>query len=393
MVDWTSGTADASIAERLTAFLPIRVPGSPDVFKETPVTQFLSKDTVGVLAIPDEGFDEKLRIKGANSYISFLDTTGTTRRGYIGNFSGNTYIWNDGAGAVIFGLSGVEAARFSDIGYFGLGTNAPGFRLHVKGASDTTHGLIAGVSKGIRFQTATTGSIIEGVDQTGGVSYQPLTVGGSVFNISISGITQFQFTATQFLPASDNTKSVGSAAARFSTIYAATGTINTSDERVKTAIEGMPDEWLDAWGDVEWCRFKFVDGMRWHVGLIAQRVHATFAAHNLDAFEIGLCCYDEWQEQRETIWENVKKTRLVKVEKLELAGENEDREPLFERVEVVVEEEYEEAIDTGQTRVALEAGNRWGLRYDECQAIEAAWQRREIARLADRLAQLEAAAT
>ena len=32
-----------------------------------------------------------------------------------------------------------------------------------------------------------------------------------------------------------------------------------------------------------------------------------------------------------------------------------------------------------------EAGERWGLRYDECFALEAAWQRREIERMAARV--------
>ena len=88
------------------------------------VTNFLTKDTSGVRAIPDEGSDEKLRIKGANSYISFLSADGLSRRGYLGNFSGNTYIWNDGAGAVIFGLSGAESARFTDAGNLALGRNS-----------------------------------------------------------------------------------------------------------------------------------------------------------------------------------------------------------------------------------------------------------------------------
>jgi len=57
---------------------------------------------------------------------------------------------------------------------------------------------------------------------------------------------------------------------------------------------------------------------------------------------------------------------------------------------VEVEEEYEEQEDTGETRVTLEAGNRWGLRYDECQAMEAAWQRRELARKDAAIADLSA---
>ncbi|MFV3561726.1 hypothetical protein ACNJFJ_21495, partial [Mycobacterium tuberculosis] len=39
---------------------------------------------------------------------------------------------------------------------------------------------------------------------------------------------------------------------------------------------------------------------------------------------------------------------------------------------------------------ARPAGDRWGLRYDECQAIEAAYQRRRIAQLEAAVAALSA---
>ena len=195
------------------------------------------------------------------------------------------------------------------------------------------------------------------------------------------------------LAGADNAQTLGGAANRWSVVYAGTGTINTSDERAKTEISEIPDDWLDAWGDVQWQRFKFVDGNRWHVGLIAQAVHAAFAGHGLDAFDIGLCCYDEWQEERAPIFETVTKTRLITVIEQEPAGEDENGQALFRMREVEVEEEYQDLIDTGETQVTLEAGDRWGLRYDECQAIEAAWNRRELARMAARLTALESPAS
>lgn len=154
-------------------------------------------------------------------------------------------------------------------------------------------------------------------------------------------------------PSTDNAKTLGNSSRRFSVVYAGTGTINTSDERTKRDIGAVPDEWLDAWGDVEWQRFKFKDGNRWHIGLIAQRVHAAFAARNLDAFEIGLCCYDEWESTEEPVI-------------------GEDGNP------------------TGETKLVGEAGDLWGLRYDECFAMEAAWNRREMARAAQKHEELEA---
>lgn len=175
-----------------------------------------------------------------------------------------------------------------------------------------------------------------------------------------------------FIASSDNSKALGAPSRRFSTVYAATGSINTSDERVKEDIGAIPDDWLDAWGDVEWSRFKFVDGNRWHVGLIAQRVHAAYGARNLDAFEIGLCCYDEWKAEFAQTFES----RVVR----EAVTTPEGRILEPEKVEDFPKEKVETSS----------AGDRWGLRYDECFAMEAAWQRRELKRAAEARTALEA---
>ncbi len=102
------------------------------------------------------------------------------------------------------------------------------------------------------------------------------------------------------IPGSDNSKSLGASDARWSTIYSGTGAIHTSDEREKQDIEAIPPAWLEAWGDVEWCRFRHLDAVRrkgrsarWHVGLVAQRVRAAFEARGIDPFAIGLLCRDE----------------------------------------------------------------------------------------------------
>lgn len=155
-----------------------------------------------------------------------------------------------------------------------------------------------------------------------------------------------QNSSGQFLPRLDNSHSLGAAGARFSVLFAGSGVINTSDRRHKREIGPIPDEWLDAWGDVEWCRFQFTTGARWHVGLIAQEVHAAFEARGLDAFEIGLCCFDAWEEER--------------APQLDAAGNPRTK-----------------------GRLIREEGDVWGLRYDECFAMEAAWNRRELALLRD----------
>jgi len=166
-------------------------------------------------------------------------------------------------------------------------------------------------------------------------------------NTEVSGILR---------PKTDDNISLGTPSLRWKEIYAGTGTISTSDEREKQQIQPVPDEWLDAWADVNWVIYKWNGAVeekgldaRWHVGLIAQRIRDAFAARGLDAFEIGLLCYDEWDEQAEI------------------------SEPLYDA----------DGNEVGRTiiRPHRPAGNRFGVRYEEALALEAAWQRREIAKL------------
>lgn len=148
-------------------------------------------------------------------------------------------------------------------------------------------------------------------------------------------------------PGADNTYTCGNSANRWSQLYAATSVIATSDERSKQDIEDVPDAWLDAWADVKWSRYRFKDAAakkgdaaRWHIGLVAQRVRDAFAARGLDALQIGLLCFDAWDAQAE------------------------------------------ERDEAGNVLVpAREAGDRYGIRYEEALAMEAALMRREVERL------------
>lgn len=174
--------------------------------------------------------------------------------------------------------------------------------------------------------------------------------------ITRSGTTAIAFdirateTITRALnPDADNVRSSGSASKRWAQVYAGTATINTSDEREKEDIEDIPDAVLDAWASVSWLQFRFVDGVRTHAGLVAQRVKAAFEGAGIDPFKYGILCYDEWKEQAETLDEE------------------------------------------GQVLTPYKAaGNRYGVRYEEAFALEVALQRRTTQRLEARLGALEA---
>lgn len=83
--------------------------------------------------------------------------------------------------------SGVLAANLTGYtGKVGIGTATPGYLLHLNG-TDTTNFLVSGTTKAVRFSASSTLSSITGVDSTGSASYQPLSIGGSYLDFSISG--------------------------------------------------------------------------------------------------------------------------------------------------------------------------------------------------------------
>src|SRR5690606_33098157 len=132
---------------------------------------------------------------------------------------------------------------------------------------------------------------------------RPTNSGGGLY-IGANGVNTWIFHQSgALLPFVDDGYNLGAAANRVKTIYATSGSINTSDENSKDSIEGIPEEWLDAWADVRWARYKFKDAAeqkgddaaRWHVGLIAQKVRDAFQARGLDATQIGLLCFDKWE--------------------------------------------------------------------------------------------------
>ncbi|MNJ23005.1 hypothetical protein D3C77_173830 [compost metagenome] len=157
----------------------------------------------------------------------------------------------------------------------------------------------------------------------------------------------------------DNTYSSGSASFRWSTVFAGTGTINTSDERHKRNIQQVPDKVLDALSLVPFEMYQMDDaylekgdGARWHFGVVAQRVKEAFEKCDLDPFSYGLLCYDEWDDVCE---------------------------PEIETITIVDCDGVEAVTDreTGKMMVVKEAGNRYGIRYEEMLCLQVALANRE----------------
>lgn len=107
-----------------------------------------------------------------------------------------------------------------------------------------------------------------------------------------------------FTAGDDNLKSLGRAAYRWSVVYAATGTINTSDARNKQDVASITDAErkvaIKVKGLIKSFRFKDAaiekgDSARVHFGVIAQDIEEAFKSEGLDANGYGMFCYDEWE--------------------------------------------------------------------------------------------------
>lgn len=183
-----------------------------------------------------------------------------------------------------------------------------------------------------------------------------------------NGVGSLYFDASSVTSGRDNVSSLGQGGARFSVVYAGTGTINTSDEREKQQIRPIDAAAMRAWSKVDYCQFKFNDavqakgdGARWHFGVIAQRVKEAFESEGLDAFEYGVLCFDEWPDHYEPVY-----AERPAIGSDGLPHVDEDGKPVME------------IYDTGEQLLTKMAGNRYGVRYEEALALECAYLRSKL---------------
>lgn len=128
----------------------------------------------------------------------------------------------------------------------------------------------------------------------------------------------------------DNSVRLGNATNRWTEIFATTGTINTSDEREKTFLnieDAEKQAALEIKANLR--KFKFNeaienkgDNARIHFGVSAQQVGQILQKHGLNPDAYGFFCFDEWEQEQD---------------------------------------------DEGN--VLMEAGNRYGVRYEELLAF------------------------
>jgi hypothetical protein len=195
--------------------------------------------------------------------------------------------------------------------YYGILGNYWHFKYSDSGVAPATYHKMVLENTGSTFF----GIMHNGVGEAGfsvkraaGDSKLSLSQAGDYWRLSTPSYG-IRFYSSTIRAESDNVMSLGSATNRYATVYAGTGTINTSDAREKTFLEINEAEALIA-KDLKQLmkKFKFNDAIeakgdnaRIHYGTSAQEVIATFEKHGLNAMEYAMVCYDKWDEQPEEL--------------------------------------------------------------------------------------------
>ena len=213
-----------------------------------------------VVATADNGSETTNFVDmGINSSTNASGVMGAANDAYLYNIGQNFLLGTGTASkSLVFMTGGTsqgtnERMRIDGNGSVGIGTNAPAQKFHLNGGNMriTNGGISADFMVGTTFA---------GITNASGIVYY-----------EVAGTETHMF-GGDVIPDADNSRTNGSSARRWSAVYAANGTIQTSDVRLKKNIHELP------YGLAEVLRMKPV-AYNWKdntggnkIGLIAQEV-------------------------------------------------------------------------------------------------------------------------
>jgi hypothetical protein len=216
--------------------------------------------------------------------------------------------------------------------------------------------FFGGVEKIIRFPTANdafgvdwTGTIprkVEWKDQTGAIVFR-------MSNLSGVAAGWESLLKGNLVSHAANTGTIGTAAIPYQTAYFQSAPTITSDRRMKQNIAEISEAVLRAWSRIKWREYRLKsevaasgDAAFIRMGLIAQEILEAFAAENLDALDYGLLNHH-----------------------------------VDDGCDLVPDTATGELVKTP----AREPSDYYSVVYDECFAVEAAYQRRRLDRIEARM--------
>ncbi|QKZ05815.1 tail fiber domain-containing protein [Pseudomonas eucalypticola] len=243
----------------------------------------------------------------------------------------------------------------------------------------------------------TGGAYIDFHYNSSAADYTSRIIANSATNVTVMGAGSTGLSmGGSFFPNTDGGMNCGTGQNRFASLYAVTGTINTSDAREKTEVSKLTDSEVSAAmllaaeiGSYKWLSSIVVKGedARTHIGMTVQRAIEIMSGQGLDAMSYAFICYDEWPALEE-ITEEVIRGNIYS------AGE-----PLYQNVPYSQFQQYKDFPaftweETSREQVVIQeardAGNRYGFRYDQLGLFIARGQEERLARLE---AKLSASAT
>jgi len=273
------------------------------------------------------------------------------------------------AGDGTAGAPGISFAADLDTGFFRPGNNLLGLstggveRIRVDAAGNVGFGatsISAVFGTTLRVFNAGNG----GTFQIGGTTVNTLLFCSEGLGVAAIGNTTnhpFYFVTNDaerlriaangnLTPGADNAQNFGSGSLRWATIFAGTGTINTSDERYKVLREGgdLSDAEHRAWSAVRAIVYRDKDSFerkgdaaRLHIGYSWQAIQAAFEAEGLDPAHYGLWCEDALEAPVE---KTRTATRPVEGQTETVPVLDADGRPVFEHVQETeaVEQPFEE---------------------------------------------------
>lgn len=292
VADWSAGMLGTSPWSRWS------------LYNNLTTTEVISVIQSGLVGIGQTAPVAKLQVQRSNAAEAFraeggsgaysgnvvlLGVSGITNGYTLSKDASNniTHIWA--------GTAGAEFMRIQPDGKVGIGIPAPAECLDVGGVVQALSPNV--LTKGafiIRDAAGNPGAcIIQAVSNNGLTQYGYIKLD--------TGTTSF---SGNIAPTVDGVVGCGLPSNRWNTVYAVTGTINTSDATAKRVLGPIDDNLLDAIGDVEIVIYQFLDavaekgeaGARHHAGITAQALQTALASRGIDAEKCAVFCSDTLED-------------------------------------------------------------------------------------------------